>query len=58
MQKKNQSKGDRVGRGLFGLVRRDGACRTERRVFAGDRTAVRQAALQEALGLLEAEARS
>jgi nicotinamide-nucleotide amidase len=47
-----------VGLVLFGLVRRDGACRTERRVFAGDRTAVRQAALQEALGLLEAEARN
>ena len=47
-----------VGLVLFGLARRDGACRTERRVFAGDRTAVRQAALQEALGLLEAEARS
>jgi nicotinamide-nucleotide amidase len=47
-----------VGLVLFGLARRAGACRTERRVFAGDRTAVRQAALQEALGLLEAEARS
>jgi len=46
-----------VGLVLFGLARRDGACRSERRVFAGDRTAVRQAALQEALGLLEAEAR-
>jgi nicotinamide-nucleotide amidase len=47
-----------VGLVLFGLARRDGACRSERRVFAGDRTAVRQAALQEALGLLEAEARN
>jgi hypothetical protein len=47
-----------VGLVLFGLAWRDGACRTERRVFAGDRTAVRQAALQEALGLLEAEARN
>jgi nicotinamide-nucleotide amidase len=47
-----------VGLVLFGLARRDGACRTERRVFAGDRTAVRQAALQEALGFLDAEARS
>ena len=46
-----------VGLVLFGLARRDGAYRTERRVFAGNRTAVRQAALQEALGLLEAEAR-
>jgi len=47
-----------VGLVLFGLARRDGAYRTERRVFAGNRTAVRQAALQEALGLLEAEARN
>ena len=47
-----------VGLVLFGLARRDGARRSERRVFAGDRTAVRQAALQEALGLLEAEARN
>jgi nicotinamide-nucleotide amidase len=47
-----------VGLVLFGLARREGACRTERRVFAGNRTAVRQAALQEALGLLEAETRN
>ena len=47
-----------VGLVLFGLAHRDGAYRTERRVFAGNRTAVRQAALQEALGFLEAEARS
>ena len=47
-----------VGLVLFGLARRDGACRTERRVFAGNRTAVRQAAMQEALGLLEAETRN
>jgi nicotinamide-nucleotide amidase len=44
-----------VGLVLFGLARRDGTCRTERRVFAGDRTAVRHAALKEALQLLEAE---
>jgi nicotinamide-nucleotide amidase len=42
---------------LFGLARRDGECRTERRVFPGDRTAVRQAALDVALRLIEAEAR-
>jgi nicotinamide-nucleotide amidase len=42
---------------LFGLARRDGTCRTERRVFPGDRTAVRQDALEVALRLLEAEAR-
>jgi nicotinamide-nucleotide amidase len=47
-----------VGLVLFGLARRDGTCRTERRVFHGDRSAVRQAALEVALGLLEAEARS
>ena len=45
-----------VGLVLFGLARRDGICRTERRVFPGDRTAVRQAALEVALQLLEAEA--
>lgn len=43
---------------LLGLARRDGTYRTERRVFAGDRTAVRHAALMLALQLLEAEARS
>jgi len=47
-----------VGLVLFGVARRDGACRMEHRVFDGDRTAVRQAALREALHLLEAEARS
>jgi nicotinamide mononucleotide (NMN) deamidase PncC len=40
------------------LARRDGTCRTERRIFDGDRSAVRQAALQVALSLLENEARS
>ena len=45
-----------VGLVLFGLARDDGTCRTERRVFAGDRTAVRQAALVVALELLDAEA--
>ena len=47
-----------VGLVILGLARRDGPCRTERHVFTGDRSAVRQAALQVALGLLEAEARS
>jgi len=47
-----------VGLVIFGLARRDGLCRTERRIFDGDRSAVRQAALQVALGLLAAEARS
>ncbi len=46
-----------VGLVLFGLARRDGNCRIERRVFPVDRTAVRQAALKLALQLLEAEAR-
>ena len=47
-----------VGLVLFGLARRDGTCRTERRIFDGDRSAVRQAALQVALSLLENEPRS
>jgi nicotinamide-nucleotide amidase len=47
-----------VGLVLFGLARRDGKCRTERHVFPGDRSAVRQAALGAALRLLEAEVRS
>ena len=46
-----------VGLVLFGLARRDGECRTERRVFPGDRTQVRQAALEVALQLLDDEAR-
>jgi nicotinamide-nucleotide amidase len=46
-----------VGLVIFGLARRDGLCRTERHIFAGDRSAVRKAALHLALGLLEAEAR-
>ncbi|HEX4617985.1 MAG TPA: CinA family protein [Stellaceae bacterium] len=45
-----------VGLVLFGLARRDGECRTERRVFPGDRTAIRQAALRRALELLDDEA--
>ena len=46
-----------VGLVLFGLARRDGECRTERRVFPGDRLKVRQAALDTALRLLDGEAR-
>jgi nicotinamide-nucleotide amidase len=47
-----------VGLILFGVARRDGTCRTERRLFPGDRSAVRQAALDAALRLLHGEARS
>jgi nicotinamide-nucleotide amidase len=47
-----------VGLVIFGLARRNGPCRTERRVFDGDRATVRQAALLVALGLLATEARS
>ena len=47
-----------VGLVILGLARRDGSCRTERHMFAGDRLAVRRAALHRALGLLEAEARA
>ena len=47
-----------VGLVIFGLARRGGPCRTERHIFAGDRSEIRRAALHLALGLLEAEARS
>ncbi|MBV8121432.1 MAG: CinA family protein [Alphaproteobacteria bacterium] len=47
-----------VGLVIFGVARRDRSYRTERHVFAGDRTAVRQAAVRVALQLLEAETRS
>jgi nicotinamide-nucleotide amidase len=46
-----------VGLVLFGLAWRDGSCRTERHVFPGDRSAMRQAALEAALRLLDQEAR-
>ena len=46
-----------VGLVIFGVARRDGPTHTERRVFDGDRSAVRQAALHTALGLLAAAAR-
>ena len=47
-----------VGLVIFGLARRDGPCRTEYRIFDGDRAAVRRDALHVALGLLETAARS
>lgn len=46
-----------VGLVYLGVARRDGACRVERRVFPGDRSQIRQAALVEALQMLEDEAR-
>jgi len=46
-----------VGLVIFGVARRDGPTHTERRVFDGDRSAVRQAALHTALGLLAAAVR-
>jgi nicotinamide-nucleotide amidase len=45
-----------VGLVQLGLARRGGACRTERHVFSGDRTAVREAALRAALRLVAAAA--
>ena len=47
-----------VGLIYLGAARRDGACRVERRVFPGDRTAIREAALVEALQMLHDEARA
>ena len=47
-----------VGLVVLGLARRDGACRTERHVFPGDRTAVRDAAVKAALELLAGAAKS
>jgi nicotinamide-nucleotide amidase len=46
-----------VGLVIFGVARRGRPCRTERHIFAGDRSAVRRTAMHHALGLLEAEAR-
>jgi len=45
-----------VGLVYLGVARRDGAARVERRIFPGDRTEIRRAALVEALELLQAEA--
>ncbi len=47
-----------VGLVYLGVARKDGRARVERRIFPGDRTAVRGAALVLALELLEDEARS
>jgi nicotinamide-nucleotide amidase len=47
-----------VGLVYLGAARRDGACRVERRVFPGDRTAIRDAALILALEMLQSEAQS
>ena len=47
-----------VGLVYLGVARRDGACRVERRVFPGDRGEIRQAALVEALQMLQDEARA
>jgi nicotinamide-nucleotide amidase len=47
-----------VGLVYLGLARRDVACRVERRMFPGDRAAIRQAALVEALRMLRDEART
>ena len=46
-----------VGLVIFGLARRGRPCRTERRIFTGDRSAIRRTAVHHALGLLDAEAR-
>ena len=45
-----------VGLVYLAVARKDGAARVERRIFAGDRTAVRRAALVVALEMLLAEA--
>jgi nicotinamide-nucleotide amidase len=47
-----------IGLVYLGAARRDGACRVERRVFLGDRTAIRDAALTLALEMLQSEAQS
>jgi nicotinamide-nucleotide amidase len=46
-----------VGLVYLGVARKDGAARVERRVFPGDRSEIRQAALVEALEMLQAETR-
>jgi nicotinamide-nucleotide amidase len=45
-----------VGLVHFGIARRGGTCRTERRVFPGDRSQIRHAAAAFALDLLQAAA--
>jgi nicotinamide-nucleotide amidase len=49
--------GKPVGLVILGLARRNGPSRTERHVFDGDRSAVRQAAVNSALSLLAVVAR-
>ncbi len=46
-----------VGLVYLGVARKDGAARVECRIFPGDRTAIRQAAVVLALELLQDEAR-
>ncbi len=46
-----------VGLVYLGVARKDGAARVERRIFPGDRTEIRNAALVLALELLQDEAR-
>ena len=46
-----------VGLVYLGVARKDGAARVERRIFPGDRTEIRNAALALALELLQDEAR-
>jgi len=48
--------GKPVGLVHFGIARRGGTVRTERHIFAGDRSAVRRAAVERALKLLAATA--
>jgi nicotinamide-nucleotide amidase len=45
-----------IGLVFLAVAAKDGPARVERRIFPGDRAAVRQAALVEALALLQAEA--
>jgi nicotinamide-nucleotide amidase len=45
-----------VGLVYLGVARKDGAARVERRIFSGDRGAIRQAAVTLALELLQEEA--
>ena len=47
-----------VGLVYLGIARKDGTARVERRIFAGDRAAIRNAALMLALDLLLGEARA
>jgi nicotinamide-nucleotide amidase len=47
-----------VGLVYLGAARPDGACRVERRVFPGDRAAIRDAALVLALEMLQSETQS